>query len=87
MELLDSAMLAPVKLSSWPGRERRGEPRVSKAGTGPEGDLNSWWIMMKFKDFQGANQMLFLTSYEPNASEFQAATFQGSVWDVCLFTT
>ena len=41
MELLDSAMLAPVKLSSWPGRERRGEPRVSKAGTGPEGDLNS----------------------------------------------
>lgn len=34
------------------------------------------------EDFQGANEMLFLTSQEPNASEFQAATFQGSVCDV-----
>lgn len=59
MELLDLAVLAHEKLGGWPAESTEVSRARTRLGQGPEGDLT----MMDYdEDFQGANEMLFLTS-------------------------
>lgn len=59
MELLDLAMQVHEELSGWPAESTEVSWVRTRLGQGPEGDLT----MMDYdEDFQGANEMLFLTS-------------------------
>lgn len=53
------AVLAHEKLGGWPAESTEVSRARTRLGRGPEGDLT----MMDYdEDFQGANEMLFLTS-------------------------
>lgn len=53
------AMLVHEELSGWPAESTEVSRVRTRLGQGPEGDLT----MMDYdEDFQGANEMLFLTS-------------------------
>lgn len=59
MELSDLAVLVHEKLGGWPAESTEVRRVRTGLGRGPEGDLT---MMDDDEDFQGANEMLFLTS-------------------------